>query len=103
MTTAITKHQVSQSASQTVSDEKLNALAHSMAYELCVSHIEGECIMYGSIEEPWYHLTEGHSDEDERRSLQVSIDYLDARGLLIRDCMDDNMVRFRDESEATRP
>jgi hypothetical protein len=35
--------------------------------------------------------------------LQLSIDYLEARGLLIRDCMDDNMVRFRDESEATRP
>jgi len=42
MTTAITKQQVSQSASQPISDENLNDLAHSMAYEMCVSHIEGD-------------------------------------------------------------
>jgi hypothetical protein len=81
---------------------ELDKFAHSMAYDGCCCHIEGACTMHGDIETPWYNLATEMSD-DERREINAEVAYLEERGLLIRDCMDDNMVRFRDESEATRP
>lgn len=91
------------SENTTTSRSELDKLAHSLAYEYATSIIKSECGVLANeytidyIE--WFDTTTCNRDSAD--DVNAALRYLELRGLLIRDCMDNNIVRFHDESEAT--
>lgn len=82
----------------TLSRARLDALAHSLAYETCTSTIESMCLSVPGMEQ--YDL---ESIEPTYRSeIDGAVEYLEARGLIERDPERPYRIRVRDESEATR-
>ena len=79
-----------------VDNAELRNLERSLAYEHATSIIESECTKDCS---EWFDIST--CSREAADGVNAAIRYLELRGLLIRDCMDDNIVRFHDESEAT--
>jgi len=74
--------------------EEINELAHTLAYEFCVSVIEGNCVLVNCRDDPrdWWDLESLGTAE-----IRDEVRYLSARGLLLEHPDNARIVSILDE------
>jgi hypothetical protein len=86
-----------------MSDAELNALAHTLAYDMASSLIGGECLIINDKGELFgFDLDSANNDPETNREIAECVRYLEACGLIERHADNPNWIALRDESEATR-
>jgi hypothetical protein len=79
-------------------DDELDATAHHLAYEFCVSAFDGclDDVSEAAGADGWRDLDNAATNYDPEEHL----DYLEKRGLIQRDEKNHNWIAVLDESEA---